>query len=108
MMHPITIGKSLGLVSAFLIGALTMQSGMCQTVQYSYDAAGRLSTVTNADSTTRTYLYENASFPNALTGLNDETNTRYSTWGYDSQGRATSTTEANGAGATSLVYNSGH
>src|ERR1700730_11658245 len=83
-------------------GALAQTS---QTVQYSYDTQGRLSTVTNPDSTTSQYLYENTSFPNALTGLLDENASRFSSWGHDTQGRATSTSEAGGAGATTLVYN---
>lgn len=74
-------------------------------VQYGYDTSGRFSTVTNTDSTGRTYLYENASFPNALTGVNDESGLRYSTWGYDAQGRGTSTQEAGGANAVTLIYN---
>jgi YD repeat-containing protein len=76
------------------------------TVQFGYDSQGRLATVTNSDSTVRTYVYENASFPNSLTGVIDENNTRYSTWGYDTLGRASSSTEALGADSTTLVYNS--
>ena len=87
------------------IGLLGSGGARAQTVQYSYDAQGRLSTVTQADGTTQTYLYENAAFPNAMTGLIDETGTRFSSWGYDAQGRATSTSEAGGAGAHTLVYN---
>src|SRR4030088_3321762 len=90
----------------FCIGPLSPAIAQTsQTTQYGYDAQGRLSTVTNPDSTTSQYLYENASFPNALTGLLDESTTRFSSWGYDTQGRATSTSEAGGAGATTLVYN---
>jgi RHS repeat-associated protein len=104
-MQPNNLLKAVGWLSTFAAGVLSIGSAAAQTVQYSYDSSGRLSTVTNADSTTRTYLYENTTFTNALTGLNDESSTRYSTWGYDSQGRAISTTEAGGAGANSLVYN---
>jgi RHS repeat-associated protein len=75
-------------------------------IEYAYDSQGRLSSATTADGTSRKYVYENAGFPNALTGLIDESDTRYSTWGYDSQGRATSTEEAGGAGAITLSYNS--
>ena len=75
-------------------------------VQYGYDAQGRLSTVTNSDGTSRTYLYENISFPNALTGVLDESVSRYSTWGYDTSGKATSAQEAGGANSVSVVYNS--
>jgi len=76
------------------------------SVQYGYDAYGRLSTVMSTDGNFRTYLYENTSFPNAMTGVLDENNTRYSTWVYNSQGRATSTQDSNGANAMTLVYNS--
>jgi len=76
-----------------------------ETVQYSYDDQGRLSTVTYPDNTTKTYLYENAAFPNAMTGELDENGQRFSSWTYDAQGRAINTVEAGGAGNTSLVYN---
>jgi len=76
------------------------------TIQYGFDTASRLTSVTNTDNTIHTYLYENTAFPNALTGVTDETTTRYSTWNYDTQGRASSTNEAGGAGATTMTYNS--
>jgi len=57
---------------------------------YAYDANNNLQSVTTPANTTRVYAYENASFPNALTGITDENGTRYSTYGYDSAGRATS------------------
>jgi YD repeat-containing protein len=85
------------------LASVTDPSG--HAVQYGFDASGRLSTVTSTDSTVRTYLYENGAFPNALTGMNDESGLRFSTWGYDTQGRGTSTQEAGGADAVTLVYN---
>ena len=36
----------------------------------------------------KTYLYNNASFPHALTGITGETNQRFATWKYDARGRA--------------------
>jgi RHS repeat-associated protein len=75
------------------------------TVQYSYDSSQRLSTVTNLDGTTRSYVYGDSSFPEALTAEVDESGTTFSTWAYDSDGRATSDTLAVGANAMSLVYN---
>jgi RHS repeat-associated protein len=56
--------------------------------QYGYDAVGRLTTVTGPDASSRTYLYENATYPYALTGIIDENGTRYVTYSYDAQGRA--------------------
>jgi RHS repeat-associated protein len=77
------------------------------SVQYAYDGSGRLSTVTNSDSTTRSYQYADSRFLNALTGIVDEAGTQYSSWGYDSQEHGTSTQEAGGVDAGSLVYNLG-
>ena len=73
--------------------------------QYGYDASGRLSTVTWSDAQSRTYVYENAGFPNGLTGVVDESSARLLTWAYDSQGRGSSAQLAGGANAASLVYN---
>ena len=36
----------------------------------------------------KNYLYELAKFPHALTGITDETDQRFASWGYDSYGRA--------------------
>jgi RHS repeat-associated protein len=73
--------------------------------QYGYNSLGLLSTVTNLDNTNRSYVYENTTYPTLLTGIIDESNVRYATWGYDSQGRGNSSQEAGGADATSLTYN---
>lgn len=75
-------------------------------VQYAYDSNYRLQTVTNLDSTTTSYVYADSSFPNALTSEVDENGTTFSTWGYDSQERGTSTQEYGGADAHTLTYNS--
>jgi RHS repeat-associated protein len=74
------------------------------SVQYGYNSLSSLWTVTNLDGTGRSYAYENTSFPTLLTGVIDESATRYSTWGYDSVGRGNSSQEAGGADATGLVY----
>jgi hypothetical protein len=84
------------------IGSIAVSGG--GTVQYTYTRS-ELTGVTNLDSTTKTYVYGNTSFPNALTSIIDESGTTFSSWGYDSQERATSTQEAGGAGATTLTYN---
>jgi RHS repeat-associated protein len=86
------------------IGSIAVNGG--GTVQYGYDGVGRLSTVTNLDGTSRSYVYRTTSFANALTSIVDESGTTYSSWGYDTLERATSTQEAGGADAQSLVYNS--
>ncbi len=73
---------------------------------YGYDAKGRLTSVTHPDNTRRTYHYENIGFPHALTGITDENDTRFATWGYDGSGRATSSRHAGGAEAVTLHYGS--
>jgi YD repeat-containing protein len=58
------------------IGSIAVNGG--GTVQYGYDGIGRLSTVTNLDGTSRSYVYGNGAFPNALTSIVDESGTTYS------------------------------
>ncbi|MEA4855005.1 RHS repeat-associated core domain-containing protein [Solidesulfovibrio sp.] len=72
---------------------------------YNYDTMNNLVSVTYPDNKTRSYLYENTSWRNALTGITDENGNRYATYGYDAQGRATSTQHAGGADSATLVYN---
>lgn len=72
---------------------------------YNYDAAGNLVSVVYPDNTSVQYLYEDARFPHAMTGVIDEDGNRYATWTYDSQGRANSSQNAGGANSTSITYN---
>jgi len=58
------------------------------TLTYSYDANNNFSSVKREDTTVKTYVYEDARFPNALTGIIDENNQRYMTFSYDLLGRA--------------------
>jgi len=73
---------------------------------YGYDTKGRLTTVTNPDNTVRTYHYENASLLHALTGITDESGTRFATWTYDGVGRANASQHPGGAEAVTLYYGS--
>jgi RHS repeat-associated protein len=57
------------------------------TVQYSFDANSNLATVTRQDGTVRTYHYETTQTW-LLTGITDENGDRFSTYGYDSNGKA--------------------
>ncbi|RYH06603.1 MAG: RHS repeat protein, partial [Alphaproteobacteria bacterium] len=59
-----------------------------RVVTYGYDAAGRLVSVRHPDGRSRGFVYENAAFPNALTGLVDENGARFASFTYDAQGRA--------------------
>ncbi|QNP59937.1 RHS repeat protein [Paenacidovorax monticola] len=71
---------------------------------YGYDAAGRLAQVTYPGSAVRVFLYENTSFPHALTGLQDENGNRWGTFAYDAQGRAISTELAGGVQHYQVSY----
>lgn len=71
---------------------------------WGYDARGRLASVTHPDGAVRTYHYENASFPHALTGITDENGERHATWEYDATGRAVASRHAGGAEAVTLTF----
>jgi YD repeat-containing protein len=83
-----------------------------QATTYGYDGAAdtsRLTTVrypanTGIGTVSKTYLYENASFPQLVTGVIDEIGNRLATYAYDSQGRATSSQLAQGAELYSVSY----
>ena len=98
------------------------QNGLLQSVStpdtlvltYGYNSSGvtagvndRLISITYSGTpqTSQTYLYENSSFPFALTGITDENGARFTTWTYDSSGRATSSQHAGGADLTQVAYN---
>ena len=71
---------------------------------YAYDVQGRLTKVTYGDAKTRIYHYEDARFPNHLTGITNENAQRYSTFAYDAQGRVISSQHAAGADKVTLSY----
>ena len=54
--------------------------------------------------TFKTYHYEDPRFPQALTGVTDESGVRYVTWGYDKTGRAISSERAGGVGKETLAF----
>jgi YD repeat-containing protein len=74
---------------------------------YAYDAKGNLASVTAPIGYVRQYLYEDVRFPNALTGIKDESGSRIATWTYDSSGRAISVTHPDTTRNVSLRYGSG-
>lgn len=75
-----------------------------QFTTYSYGSNGNLVGVTHQDSSTRTYHYENTTFPSHLTGITDEASERYATWSYNSLGNVISSQHAGGAEQLSIVY----
>ncbi len=54
-----------------------------------------------------TYLYEDADFPFALTGVNDNRNIRIATYAYDDAGRGVLTSGASGQNQTTVAYATG-
>jgi len=85
-----------------------------RVVDYAYDgtiASSRLTTVTfpgNVSGTvSKTYLYENATYPQLVTGIVDEMAQRYQTISYDSLGRGSSTQLAGGADLYTVSYGTG-
>ena len=104
-------GRSLNFVynPASQLVSVTANGG--QVTGYSYDGTAdtsRLTAVSYPGNTggtvSKTYLYENAGFPQLVTGMTDETGNRLSTVVYDSQGRATSSGYALGADLHSVNY----
>jgi RHS repeat-associated protein len=73
-------------------------------IAYAYDSTGRLVSVLYPDGKGRNFVYENASFPQGLTGIFDEAGVRWGTFAYDSQGRAISTVLAGSADRYQVSY----
>ncbi len=92
----------------FRLARITSESGL-ELAQYSYDAVGNLASVTTA-SGTRRYLYNEpaylqGNFPHHLTGILDEQNGRFASYGYDDWGRVTDSWHGGGdAGRVSITY----
>lgn len=104
-------GRQLGLSysSAGLLTGVTTPDSLALSygyVTFSSGAQTHLSTVSynTSPTTSQTYLYENASFPAALTGITDENGKRYATWSYDGTGRATLSQLAGAVNFTSVSY----
>lgn len=83
-----SFGRTLTLAYNTVGKLATVTTPDLRVIAYAYDAAERLSTVTYPDGKIRRFFYENANFPYALTGLQDETGARFATFVYDFQGRA--------------------
>ncbi len=78
---------------------------------YAYDTPGNLVRATYPDGSFKLYHYENASFPHHLTGITDERGVRFSTYAYDTSGKAIRTEHAITTNASpqerfSFTYNS--
>ena len=106
---------------------ISVTDGAGRSVQFRYDAAGKLSTVIGADglpaalgytaagylatitwpdSKVKTFLYERTDLPGALTGIVNENGVRTSTFTYDAQGRAIGTQRAGGVDSYQVSWGS--
>jgi YD repeat-containing protein len=84
------------------VSSITDATGQVTTL--SHDSRNNLVGITWADGRTKSFLYENTDLPWALTGVSDERGIRYSTFGYDAQGRAISTEHAGGVDKYTVSY----
>lgn len=93
-------GRSMGFVydASSRVSTVTDPAGATYTFKYdeasSTGAANNLTSVTFPGGAKRTYFYNEAAHvasaqANALTGIKDENGTRFVTWKFDAQGRAT-------------------
>lgn len=83
------------------VASVTTPTGV---IQYAYGGPSNLISATYPDSSGRTYHYENASFPRALTGITDESSVRFATVAYDGTGKASLTKHGTSMDQFSVVY----
>ncbi|CAE6701884.1 DUF6531 domain-containing protein [Paraburkholderia haematera] len=86
---------------------VTLVDPLGMPTDYAYDGKGNLASVTAPYGYVRQYLYEDARFPNALTGVKDESGSRVATWTYDSSGRAISVSHPDTTRNVSISYGPG-
>ncbi|CAE6744337.1 hypothetical protein R69927_02937 [Paraburkholderia domus] len=86
---------------------VTLVDPLGMPTDYAYDGKGNLASVTAPYGHVRQYLYEDARFPNALTGVKDESGSRVATWTYDSSGRAISVSHPDTTRNVSISYGPG-
>jgi YD repeat-containing protein len=101
-----TYGRQLSLsYNNALLGTVSTPDGL--VLSYGFSTNGILTTAgySTTPATLKTYVYENSSFPAALTGIIDENGTRFATWTYDSTGRALTSQHSGGADLITVAYN---
>lgn len=74
-------------------------------LSYGYDGAGNLASIAFNDGAVRHYVYENTSYPHALTGVVDESGRRSLTWSYDTSGRPNGSFYGSNQNPVTIVYN---
>jgi len=92
------------------IASMIDPGGGVTTYGYTYGPGATLVSRTDPNQKTRTYIFNEPAYTKnteqyfALTGIQDENNRRYATFGYSSNGQAISTQHAGGADAITLSY----
>ncbi|WP_235507905.1 DUF6531 domain-containing protein, partial [Variovorax sp. Root434] len=97
-------GRTLTLAYSGAGQLTTVTTPDARVIVYGYDGTGRLSSVMYPDGKARSFVYENASFPQGLTGILDESGMRWGTFAYDSTGRAISTQLAGSVDSYQVSY----
>jgi RHS repeat-associated protein len=85
----------------------TMTDPAGRVTTYAYDSNDNLKSVTWPGGSMQQYLYENASLPNCLTGIIDESGVRFATFSYNSNIQAITSTLAGGVSAYAFSYSNG-
>jgi RHS repeat-associated protein len=88
-------------------GTLLQSVTTPDTLTLAYGFTGsNLTSVTYNGSTNQTYVYGDASFPNALTSIVDENGNTTASWTYDVLGNAATSQRGSGADMTTMTYQS--
>ncbi len=87
--------------SGSLLQAVTTPDTL--TLGFGYTGSN-LTSVTYNGSTNQTYVYGNASYPSALTGIIDENGNSTATWTYDALGNAATSQRGSGVDMTTMTY----
>lgn len=110
----IGVSDSFGHALSFKYNASSQLTSMTDPAggvfSYGYDTIGNLTSVTYPDTKVKTYVYgeltntSNVSQPSTLTGIIDEDSSRYATFMYATNGRATYSGLAGGVDSTTVAY----
>jgi RHS repeat-associated protein len=101
--HSLQFSYEVDVTNAVRLSSITDPAG--HTISYSYDRYGRLTTVTNADGTTRQYGYDTVTNGWLMVSLTDEAAVLYASWTHGGSGlEVLSSQLAGGVAAYSYSY----